>query len=191
MNIQYKKTGNDVQVSKQELEIFIRNKIDEYNKLDDKSKSTCANPYVDTLFYKTSNGKMIEIPKDIQNEVLSLTHTTDVAGYDDANGGLTNINYNNDYLGLHNQDHLYKSSVRPFDKIITHETKMPMLNDNVVVKDIDVEHADNTDKCTNDTCDRIEPDIKHINVIKESNNHFYIILCILILAICAYLYFKK
>ncbi len=62
----YIPTGNDIPINLYELEEYIEQKLDEY----DKNENLPTNPYKDPLVYKTSDGRTVEIPKNIKNDFI-------------------------------------------------------------------------------------------------------------------------
>lgn len=86
MNLEYKKTGKNINIPVDEALTFTKNKLYEYDEL---IKATQAkpdySPYEQPIYFTTSEGKMVQIPENIQKEGIKL-HLQEQ--------NLGNINYN-------------------------------------------------------------------------------------------------
>jgi len=63
----YKQTGNKVPVTKDELINYTHNQL----QLHDAGKLKDMNPYTQPIIYITKEGKMIQVPQEIQQEAIS------------------------------------------------------------------------------------------------------------------------
>jgi hypothetical protein len=67
----YTPTGTDIPVTIAELENYIEKLLIEYNNLSNNEKKNTSNPYLDKILYKTTDGRFVEIPKNIQNKIAN------------------------------------------------------------------------------------------------------------------------
>jgi ribosomal protein L10 len=67
----YKKTGNNLSVSRDELINTTVKKLIYYNSLSQNKKQNISNPFVDPIYIKLSDEKMIEVPRIIQNNAIT------------------------------------------------------------------------------------------------------------------------
>ena len=78
----YQDTGNKIPVPVQELTAYVQKKLAEYDQLNllqisphgsiDSLLNDKPNPYNDTIIYMTKDGRLIKVPKDIQNIAIDL-----------------------------------------------------------------------------------------------------------------------
>jgi len=65
-NVEYKKTGNNIDIPENEMIDHVHNRFDEYyNLLDATGMEPQHNPFNDQIIYVTPNKKMVEIPRYI------------------------------------------------------------------------------------------------------------------------------
>ena len=64
----YQITGNKIPVTKDELIIYMKEQLSAF----DSGMSKNTNPYTDAIIYNTKDGKMIQIPQEIQKEAITL-----------------------------------------------------------------------------------------------------------------------
>lgn len=67
---QFKKTGKNVTVSRDDLINAMFEKLNRFDSLAPSAKSQQPNPYVDPVNIKTANGKMVQVPRYIQNKAI-------------------------------------------------------------------------------------------------------------------------
>ena len=121
----YMMTGNNVPINKSELVAHVKLQLEEYTKAPVKPN---FNPFENPIIYKTSDGKMIQIPQDIQMNVIKEwqehKRQNNNNNNSQVNGNISgfdiqpqaDVDYGNADLGLHNQDDRFTSSVRPFSR---------------------------------------------------------------------------
>ena len=69
----YQETGNQVPISQQELIVFVHSELEKYDyRMAIAKEPSSPNPYIDTLIYKTKEGKTIKVPEEIQKEAIHL-----------------------------------------------------------------------------------------------------------------------
>jgi hypothetical protein len=73
---EYKHTGKNVSVSREDLMNAVHERLSEYDVLNNDQKSKLSNPYVDPVFVKTSDNKTVQVPRCIQNSVVMKWKTT-------------------------------------------------------------------------------------------------------------------
>ena len=66
----YKKTGNNVEVNRNDILNKAIEMLMHYDSLSKNTKKRMRNPYDSTMYAQLENGKMIQIPEDIQNEAI-------------------------------------------------------------------------------------------------------------------------
>lgn len=79
----FEKTGTDIPVMEEELIAYIQQKC--YNYHDIPEGPDTLNPFKDPIIYKTGDGKLIQIPKHIQEKAISM-----VQGLDRIDGSIQN-----------------------------------------------------------------------------------------------------
>jgi len=67
-NTQYKCTGNSHPVNKNQLLQSVFDAIDEFE--NDPDNQNILNPYEESVIVKLNNGKIIQVPSEIQNEAI-------------------------------------------------------------------------------------------------------------------------
>ena len=78
---EYKHTGNKIPISMNEVVNHIEYLLINYDKLIETTGSEPTyNPYEQSIIYTTQDNKIIEIPKDIQNNVVDkhLSHKNEI-----------------------------------------------------------------------------------------------------------------
>jgi hypothetical protein len=73
MDIQYKHTGNQINIPMNEMINFVHDKLYEYDEMI-KATETMPNssPYKDPVYYTTEEGKMVQIPDYVQKQAVSM-----------------------------------------------------------------------------------------------------------------------
>lgn len=72
-NNNFKETGKQIPINENELIQYVHFQIDRFNELKKATNNTPdINPYTDMIPYTTKDGKMIAIPKTIQQKALQL-----------------------------------------------------------------------------------------------------------------------
>src|SRR5689334_21468905 len=69
-SMSYKQTGNKVPVTREELINYTHKQIHAY----DVGKLKDMNPYTEPIIYVTKDGKMIQVPQEIQKEAVASWH---------------------------------------------------------------------------------------------------------------------
>ena len=127
-----KKTGNNVQISREELiNATIKNLID-YDNLSIQEQKNQTNPYINPVYVKTSNGKIVEVPQTIQkfaidklnqynhehrtfkkqtnfdgeNTVRYVNHDPFIMDQELANEPIGNVN-DKSYVNSYDDEHIY------------------------------------------------------------------------------------
>lgn len=68
----FRQTGNKIAVTGQELIAYVKQQLANYDGSISKNKSLPkSNPYTHPIIYKTQNGKMIQVPEEIQKQAIS------------------------------------------------------------------------------------------------------------------------
>lgn len=182
MSTNYTKTGNSIPININEATIYIEQKLEEYEMLPNKEQNY---PFNKAIIYKTSDGKLVEIPKEIQDKIINEWYkkkgNNTINGINYTEHEYTDINYDNSTLGLNNQDHKFKSSIQPFSKLDSMEIRQLKNNPNIIhernfAKDSNTilyENPQIYDKTIIDETINVHPDIstnhqpQHSNVIIE------------------------
>ena len=65
--MEYQKTGRNIEVPYEEMYNYVIEKLDEYDRLAEATQVEPPNsPYKNTVIYNTQDGKMVQIPIEIQ-----------------------------------------------------------------------------------------------------------------------------
>jgi hypothetical protein len=74
----YKKTGKNIEVNKDELIQIVLDKVANYDNLVNSGdlSPNLPSPYDEPIFTKVSNGKLVQIPPDIQKEAITYWMNT-------------------------------------------------------------------------------------------------------------------
>lgn len=113
MNSNYIKTGNNIEVPFDELKKYVINLLHEYKKNNHTADQ--INPYSDPIIYKTSDGKFLQIPQNIQKQAIDeYNKSLMLIGYDLVSD-IPTLEQVEKPIAI-NQDDLYASSIRPFDR---------------------------------------------------------------------------
>jgi hypothetical protein len=67
----YRKTGNNISVSVDDLKNIIIDKLRIYDNTIPRARTNMVNPYKNVIYTKTKEGKMIQIPSDIQETIIN------------------------------------------------------------------------------------------------------------------------
>lgn len=77
LNTEYKETGNKVPLPLDELLNYAQEKLHEYDRMVEATQSKPSNsPYNDPIIYITKEGKLVQIPKYIQQQAIELWNNT-------------------------------------------------------------------------------------------------------------------
>ena len=176
MEKNYKMTGNNIPINEQEILSFVKAQLEEYNKLIKDSIKPDFDPINNPIIYKTSDGKIIQVPKETQNKAISEWNNSNqfnglVTGYETINSH-TDINHNNTDLGLHNQDAKFTSSIRPFDRFDSFNmpNSSQMLSDRTFALDNN-NNPNNLDNTVGNFGNNIGNNIGNNNNIGNMNNN--------------------
>jgi hypothetical protein len=75
-NQNYRHTGKNLSVSREDLVQAVREKLAEYDSLNNNQRAKYPNPYVSPVYAKTSDNKTVQVPRYLQNAVIVKWKTT-------------------------------------------------------------------------------------------------------------------
>jgi hypothetical protein len=120
-HMDYTKTGNKIPIKMDELYYYVLRLLDSYTQLYNATGNPPKNnPFADVLYYSTEEGKIIEIPKDIQKKAIDDWYTVKrgVDIHDENDDNNDNNDYNNYPSTLINKNNVSEVTVKQKPKNI-------------------------------------------------------------------------
>ncbi len=217
MNQQYQQTGKSIPIQVPELISFVHNKLDQYVALTNATQmKPDFDPFSDPLIFTTQEGKLIQIPKDIQKQAVASwkqNHNEqdqqpqlDLSGEIGGPGGMSqfgHLNMANTGAPLESTSHMahMRGQLPPTHQHHDHNYDQ---NDAEFVQnqDYDTQSADYRTSQEHPQHQhhypqqrpyhqQYMPPVENVVIVEKKNNTMYILLFVLVLAAIGYYYYKK